>query len=58
MPFGLCLMGTAYSEPDLIYYASAIEDLQLSQPEGYPWRRTVPQWGDWRIRNLPVSAGF
>ncbi|KPI45946.1 putative amidase [Cyphellophora attinorum] len=40
MPYGLMLMGSAWSEATLIKYASAIEDLQLSQPEGYPYRRT------------------
>lgn len=58
MPYGLCLMGSAWSEPDLIRYGSAIEDLQFSQGAGYRWKRTLPQWGDWRVRNLPVSSGF
>ena len=58
MPYGLMLMGTAYSEPDLIKYSSAIEDLQLAQPAGYPWRRTPPQWASWRERPLPISSGL
>ncbi|KIX07216.1 uncharacterized protein Z518_01869 [Rhinocladiella mackenziei CBS 650.93] len=52
MPFGLALMGTAWSEAELIRWASAIEDLQLSSPT--PWKRQLPTWGDYLARNLPV----
>ncbi|KAL9026259.1 MAG: hypothetical protein Q9196_005049, partial [Gyalolechia fulgens] len=42
MPFGLALMGTAFSEATLVKYASAIEDLQKVSKTEY--RRTRPQW--------------
>lgn len=53
MPFGLTLMGTAWSESTLIKYASAIEDLQLSS--GTKYKRTSPKWLDYRKRNIPVN---
>lgn len=52
MPFGLALMNTAWSEPTLIRYASAIEDLQAGL--GKKFGRTVPRWYEWRERNVPV----
>ncbi|EXJ95627.1 hypothetical protein A1O1_00749 [Capronia coronata CBS 617.96] len=52
MPFGLALMGTAWSEGPLIKWASAIEDLQLSSET--PWKRQKPQWGDYLSRALPI----
>ncbi|KAG7005245.1 hypothetical protein G7Y79_00021g051120 [Physcia stellaris] len=52
MPFGLALMNTAWSEPTLIRYASAIEDLQASL--GKTYGRTRPKWYGWRQRNIPV----
>lgn len=53
MPFGLALMGTAWSEGVLVGWASAIEDLQVSS--GTRLKRTVPEWRDYRSRNLPVN---
>jgi Asp-tRNA(Asn)/Glu-tRNA(Gln) amidotransferase A subunit family amidase len=53
MPFGLALMGTAWSESTLIKYASAIEDLQLSSETKY--KRTSPLWLDYRSKNVPVN---
>lgn len=53
MPFGLSLMGTAWSESTLIKYASAIEDLQISS--GVQYRRTSPKWLDYKKRNIPVN---
>ena len=53
MPFGLALMGTAWSESSLIRYASAIEDLQVSSWTKY--RRTTPLWYDYRSKNVPVN---
>jgi amidase len=44
MSHGLALMGTAWSEPSLVKWASAIEDLQLSS--GTKWKRTLPGWGE------------
>lgn len=52
MPYGLAIMGTAFSEPTLIKYASAIEDLQKTS--GTKWRRTLPRWRGYLERNLPV----
>jgi amidase len=51
MPYGLALMGTAWSEPELVRWASAIEDLGR---ETGKWGRTRPRWGGVRERNLPV----
>ncbi|KAJ4311645.1 hypothetical protein N0V94_007844 [Neodidymelliopsis sp. IMI 364377] len=52
MPFGLALMGTAWSEGGLLRWASAIEDLQLSS-EQLP-KRTLPRWFGYLERNIPV----
>lgn len=54
MPFGLALMGTAFSEATLVRYASAIEDLQVHV--GTMYKRTMPRWLGYRERNIPVSA--
>ncbi|KAH8820803.1 amidase signature domain-containing protein [Xylogone sp. PMI_703] len=53
MPFGLALMGTAWSESTLIKYASAIEDLQLTS--GTKYKRTSPRYLDYLTRNIPVN---
>jgi amidase len=53
MPFGLALMGTAWSESTLIKYGSAIEDLQVSS--GTKYQRTSPLWYDYRSKNIPVN---
>lgn len=53
MPFGLAVMQTAWAEPELIRWASAIEDLQLTT-EGFPYKRTLPRWGSYLERNIPV----
>ena len=52
MPFGLALMNTAWSEAKLVKWASAIEDLQLSS--GTKYKRTLPKWGSYLERNLPI----
>ncbi|KAL2014037.1 hypothetical protein VTN00DRAFT_1562 [Thermoascus crustaceus] len=52
MPFGLAIMDTAWSEPTLIKYASAIEDLQIQS--GTKYRRSLPTWRGYTERNLPV----
>lgn len=52
MPFGLALMGTAWSEAQLVKWASAIEDLQLtSMTEA---KRKLPNWYEYLQRNVPV----
>jgi amidase len=53
MPFGLALMGTAWSESTLVKYASAIEDLQISSETEY--KRTSPLWLDYQSKNVPVN---
>ncbi|KAF3766424.1 hypothetical protein M406DRAFT_60802 [Cryphonectria parasitica EP155] len=53
MPFGLAIMQTAWAEPELIRWASAIEDLQLTT-EGFPYKRTLPTWGSYLERNIPI----
>ncbi|KAL2071764.1 hypothetical protein VTL71DRAFT_12999 [Oculimacula yallundae] len=53
MPFGLGLMGTSWSEAEMVKWASAIEDLQFS--EGGDLKRTLPKWLDYRARNVPVN---
>jgi amidase len=52
MPFGLALMGTAWSESSLLKWASAIEDLQLTT--GGALRRTLPNWYGYLEKNIPV----
>lgn len=52
MPFGLALMGTAWSEGELLRWASAIEDVQLSTQGAL--RRTLPRWYGYLERNVPV----
>jgi amidase len=52
MPFGLALMGTAWSEGSLLKWASGIENLQLTT-EG-ALKRTLPQWYGYLERNIPV----
>ena len=53
MPFGLGLMGTAWSEAELVKWASAIEDAQVTAGI----RRTLPRWLGYRERNIPVIQG-
>ncbi|OCL12004.1 glutamyl-tRNA amidotransferase subunit A [Glonium stellatum] len=52
MPFGLALMGTAWSEAALVKWASAIEDLQFSCAT--EMKRTLPNWYSYLQRNIPV----
>ena len=52
MPYGLAIFNTAFSEPSLIKYASAIEDLQKTS--GTKWQRSLPEWRGYLERNLPV----
>lgn len=53
MPFGLAIMQIAWAEPELIRWASAIEDLQLTT-DGFVHKRTLPKWGSYLERNIPV----
>lgn len=52
MPYGLGLMNTAFSEPTLIKFASAIEDLQVASRTSL--KRTLPLWYGFLERNIPV----
>jgi amidase len=52
MPFGLALMGTAWSEGSLLKWASAIEDVQCSS--GTEHRRQRPRWHEYLAKNVPV----
>jgi amidase len=52
MPFGLALMGTAWSEASLLKWASAIEDVQLGTDGAL--RRTLTRWYGYLERNIPV----
>lgn len=53
MPFGLALMGTAWSEAELVKWASAIEDLLSKRNTIYG--RSKPMWYGYKQRNIPVS---
>lgn len=53
MPFGLALIGTAFSDATLIKYASAIEDLQNGSKSRH--RRTRPRWLGLPAENIPVT---
>ncbi|KAJ9614133.1 hypothetical protein H2200_002269 [Cladophialophora chaetospira] len=52
MPFGLAIMQTAWAEPELIKWASAIEDLQ--QTSNTLRKRVLPKWRGYLERNIPV----
>lgn len=52
MPFGLGIIQTAWKEDELVKWASAIEDLQLTS--GSKLKRTRPTWRGYLQRNVPV----
>ncbi|KAL1582804.1 hypothetical protein WHR41_08318 [Cladosporium halotolerans] len=54
MPYGLAVLGTAFSEAGLVKYASAIEDLLVGSGSEYQRAKTRPTWGGYLERNLPV----
>lgn len=54
MPFGLAIMQTAWAEAEMIRWASAIEDLQLTT-EGFAQKRTLPNWESYLVRNVPIN---
>ncbi|KAK8098743.1 uncharacterized protein PG998_011984 [Apiospora kogelbergensis] len=60
MPFGLALMQTAWAEAELVRWASAIEDLQLTSSSENndittsSYKRTLPRWHGYLRRNIPV----
>lgn len=57
-PFGLSIMNTAWSEPSLVKYGSAIEDMffqsQSSPITGLKKGRTLPMFHEHLARNIPV----
>ena len=55
MPFGLALIGTAFSEATLIKYGSAIEDLMVSSNSVYQRAMMPPQWKGYLERNVPTA---
>ncbi|KAF8857374.1 amidase signature enzyme [Acephala macrosclerotiorum] len=55
MPFGLALMGAAWSEGELIRWASAIEDAVRESVFGRDSEWMRPRWWGWRRKNLPVE---
>lgn len=52
MPFGLAILQTAWGETELVKWASAIEDLQLTSKTTL--KRTRPTWAGYLERNIPV----
>ncbi|KAJ4413434.1 hypothetical protein N0V82_008558 [Gnomoniopsis sp. IMI 355080] len=54
MPFGLAIMQTAWAEAEMIKWASAIEDLQLTT-KGFEHKRTLPKWESYLARNVPIE---
>nr|OQO27358.1 hypothetical protein B0A51_05063 [Rachicladosporium sp. CCFEE 5018] len=54
MPYGLAVLGTAFSEASLVRYASAMEDLFVSSGSKFQRSRTPPRWSNYLDRNLPV----
>ncbi|OAA69677.1 amidase family protein [Cordyceps fumosorosea ARSEF 2679] len=52
MPFGLAILQTAWREDELVKWASAIEDLQLTSETTL--KRTRPTWRGYLTRNVPV----
>lgn len=54
MPFGIALMGTAWSEAGLLGWASAVEDLLGKEGRELGLGRTLPKWFGYSERNVPV----
>lgn len=52
MPFGLAILQTAWAETELVKWASAIEDLQLTS--NTKLKRSLPTWRGYLERNVPV----
>ncbi|KAM3461773.1 hypothetical protein MY5147_003131 [Beauveria neobassiana] len=53
MPFGMAILQTAWREDELVRWASAIEDLQLTS-NTTTLKRTRPTWRGYLERNVPV----
>lgn len=54
MPFGLAVLGTAFSEATLVKHASAIENLMVRRDTPFQRSRTPPRWEGYLDRVLPV----
>ncbi|KAM0721230.1 hypothetical protein Q7P37_003518 [Cladosporium fusiforme] len=54
MPFGLAVLGTAFSEAALVKYASAIEDLMVRTDSPFQRATHPPRWEGYMERNIPV----
>lgn len=50
VPFGMSLWGTAFSEPTLIKYGSALEDLFRA--------RVTPTFHDFGATNIPINFEY
>ncbi|KAL1900373.1 hypothetical protein Cpir12675_000955 [Ceratocystis pirilliformis] len=55
IPYGFGLIQSAWREDELVKYASAIEDLQLTTP-GWQYKRTRPEWRNHLARNIPLPV--
>ncbi|KAL2889099.1 putative amidase [Ceratocystis lukuohia] len=55
IPYGFGLIQSAWREDELVKYASAIEDLQLTTP-GWQYKRTRPEWRNHLARNIPLPT--
>ncbi|KUJ15916.1 amidase signature enzyme [Mollisia scopiformis] len=55
MPFGMALMGTAWSEGSLVRWASSSEDLAKGTQFGRESEWMRPKWWGYRRRNVPVE---
>lgn len=53
MPFGLAILQTAWREDELVKWASAIEDVQLTAKDS-KLKRSRPTWRGYLERNVPV----
>jgi amidase len=56
MPYGLAILGSAFSESVLIKYACAMEDLFASSGSDFQRSKTPPTWSGHQERNIPVAA--
>lgn len=53
MAFGLAILQTAWAEAELVKWASAIEDLQLTTSNNI-YKRSLPTWNGYMNKNIPL----
>ncbi|KAK4183061.1 putative amidase [Podospora australis] len=53
MEFGLAILQTAWAEAELVKWASAIEDLQLTTKNNI-YKRSLPTWNGYMKKNIPL----